>query len=117
VDGRRPEDPFVVVSAGRSPLRTADLLELAELIGELNRNGRYARRAGHLHLTILKYLFGVRRVLSLRGIPGVVTRWCREAGVGGRGLFRVLAGVCGIGGECFSWMGGGSSAVTGLLFI
>jgi hypothetical protein len=29
------EDPFVVVSAGRSPFRTADLLELAELIGEL----------------------------------------------------------------------------------
>ncbi len=30
-----PEDPFVVVSAGRSPFRTADLLELAELIREL----------------------------------------------------------------------------------
>ncbi len=30
-----PGDPFVVVSAGRSPFRTADLLELAELIGEL----------------------------------------------------------------------------------
>jgi hypothetical protein len=33
------------------------------------------------------------------------------------GVFRVLAGVSGIGGECFSWMGGGSSAVTGLLLI
>ena len=32
-----PEDPFVVVSAGRSPFRTADLLELAELIGELRQ--------------------------------------------------------------------------------
>jgi hypothetical protein len=32
-----PGDPFVVVSAGRSPFRTADLLELAELIGELRR--------------------------------------------------------------------------------
>jgi len=31
------EDPFVVVSAGRSPFRTADLLALAELIGELRR--------------------------------------------------------------------------------
>ena len=27
-----PEDPFVVVAAGRSPLRTVDLLELAELV-------------------------------------------------------------------------------------
>jgi hypothetical protein len=32
-----PEDPFVVVSAGRSPFRTADLLELAELIRELRQ--------------------------------------------------------------------------------
>jgi Family of unknown function (DUF5372) len=32
-----PGDLFVVVSAGRSPFRTADLLELAELIGELRR--------------------------------------------------------------------------------
>jgi hypothetical protein len=32
------EDPFVVVSAGRSPFRTADLLELAELIAGLLRN-------------------------------------------------------------------------------
>ena len=32
-----PGDPFVVVSAGRSPFRTADLLELAELIGELRQ--------------------------------------------------------------------------------
>jgi len=31
------EDPFVVVSAGRSPFRTADLLELADLIGKLAR--------------------------------------------------------------------------------
>lgn len=27
-----PEDPFVVVAAGRSALRTPDLLELAELV-------------------------------------------------------------------------------------
>ena len=32
-----PGDPFVVVSAGRSPFRTADLLELAELVGELRQ--------------------------------------------------------------------------------
>jgi hypothetical protein len=32
-----PGDPFVAVSAGRSPFRTADLLELAELIGELRQ--------------------------------------------------------------------------------
>ncbi len=31
-------DPFVVVSAGRSAFRTADLLELAELIAGLLRN-------------------------------------------------------------------------------
>jgi hypothetical protein len=31
------EDPFVVVSAGRSPFRTADLLKLAELVGELRQ--------------------------------------------------------------------------------
>jgi len=36
---------------------------------------------------------------------------------GSAGVFRVLARVSGIGGECFSWMGGGSSAVTGLLLI
>jgi hypothetical protein len=29
------EDPFVVVAAGRSPLRTADLLKLAELVARL----------------------------------------------------------------------------------
>jgi hypothetical protein len=39
-----------------------------------------------------------------------------DARVGGRGV-PVLAGVSGISGECFSWMGGGSSAVTGLLLI
>jgi hypothetical protein len=33
----------VVVSAGRSSLRTADLVEFAELIGELDRNARSAR--------------------------------------------------------------------------
>ena len=32
-----PEDPFVVVSAGRSPFRMADLPELAELIRELRQ--------------------------------------------------------------------------------
>jgi hypothetical protein len=32
-----PEDPFVVVSAGRSPFRVADLLVLAELVGVLGR--------------------------------------------------------------------------------
>ena len=32
------EDPFVVVSAGRTAFRTADLLELAELIAGLLRN-------------------------------------------------------------------------------
>jgi hypothetical protein len=44
--------------------------------------------------------------LAVAGMPG-------SAG----GVFRVLAGVSGIGGERFSWMGGGSSAVTGLLLI
>ena len=29
------EDPFVVVSAGRSPFHTAGLLELAELVGRM----------------------------------------------------------------------------------
>jgi len=32
-----PEDPFVVVAAGRSPFRVEDLRELAELIGRLPR--------------------------------------------------------------------------------
>ena len=32
-----PGDPFVVVAAGRSPFRTVDLLELAELVGELRQ--------------------------------------------------------------------------------
>ena len=40
-----PADPFVVVSAGRSPFRTADLLELAELVAEL-RQGRGLRAGG-----------------------------------------------------------------------
>ena len=48
VDGRSPWDPFVAVSAGRSPFRTADQLELAELFGELDLNDRYAHHAGHL---------------------------------------------------------------------
>ena len=30
-----PADPFVVVSAGRSPFRAADLLVLAELVAQL----------------------------------------------------------------------------------
>jgi hypothetical protein len=30
-----PADPFVVVSAGRSPFRTADLVVLAELVAQL----------------------------------------------------------------------------------
>jgi len=30
-----PADPFVVVSAGRPPFRTAELLALAELVGRL----------------------------------------------------------------------------------
>ena len=32
-----PADPFVVVSAGRSPFRMADLLVLADLVGVLGR--------------------------------------------------------------------------------
>lgn len=39
-------DPFVVVSAGRSPFRIADLLELSELVMELA-----ARRAGGVKRT------------------------------------------------------------------
>jgi hypothetical protein len=31
-----PADPFIVVSAGRSPFRIADLLELSELLTELD---------------------------------------------------------------------------------
>ncbi len=34
-----PEDPFVVVSAGRSHFRVADLLELVELLGVLQTSG------------------------------------------------------------------------------
>ena len=50
-----------------------------------------------------------RCVLSVRDIPGVVTRHCRmpePAGV----VFRVLAGVSGIGDEYFPWMGGQDSS-------
>ena len=32
-------DPFVVVSAGRSPFRAADLLQLAQLMGRLRSGG------------------------------------------------------------------------------
>jgi Family of unknown function (DUF5372) len=38
------EDPFVTVAAGRSPFRTADLLELAELVARLR--GRSGSAAG-----------------------------------------------------------------------
>jgi hypothetical protein len=50
--------------------------------------------------------------ITLSTLPSTERQWGRREGV-----FRVLAGVSGIGGECFSWMGGGSSAVTGLLLI
>jgi hypothetical protein len=33
------EDPFVVVAAGRSPLRVAELMQLADLIDRLCRQG------------------------------------------------------------------------------
>jgi hypothetical protein len=33
-----PADPFVVVAAGRSPLRVAELLELARLLERLRRD-------------------------------------------------------------------------------
>ena len=32
-----PPDPFVLVSAGRSPFRVADLLELARLLARLRQ--------------------------------------------------------------------------------
>jgi len=38
------EDPFVRVAAGRSPFRTADLLELADLVARLR--GRSTSAAG-----------------------------------------------------------------------
>jgi Family of unknown function (DUF5372) len=40
-----PADPFVVVSAGRSPFRTADLLVLAELVAQLAAGSGAARRS------------------------------------------------------------------------
>ena len=40
-----PADPFVVVSAGRSPFRMADLLVLAELVAQLGA-GSGADRQG-----------------------------------------------------------------------
>ena len=40
-----PADPFVVVSAGRSPFRTADLLMLAELVAQLGAGSGGARRS------------------------------------------------------------------------
>ena len=33
------EDPFVVVAAGRSPLRVPELVQLADLIDRLRRSG------------------------------------------------------------------------------
>ena len=40
-----PADPFVVVSAGRSPFRTADLLALAELVAQLGAGSGAARQS------------------------------------------------------------------------
>jgi Family of unknown function (DUF5372) len=34
-----PADPFVAVSAGRSPFRVQDLLELAQLIARIQQGG------------------------------------------------------------------------------
>jgi len=39
-----PADPFVVISAGRSPFRTADLLVLAELVAQLGAGSGADRR-------------------------------------------------------------------------
>jgi hypothetical protein len=33
------EDPFLAIAAGRSPLRVAELTQLADLIGRLRRQG------------------------------------------------------------------------------
>jgi hypothetical protein len=34
-----PADPYVVISAGRSPFRVQDLLELAQLIARIRQGG------------------------------------------------------------------------------
>jgi hypothetical protein len=58
-----------------------------------------------------------RRVLSVRGIPGVVTRCCRDAGVGGRGCSGCWLTSAGSVVSASPGWAGGSSAVTGLLLI
>ncbi len=39
----RPPDPFVTISAGRSPFRLEDLLELVRLVAVLRQEVRHAR--------------------------------------------------------------------------
>ena len=59
----------------------------------------------------------VRRVLSVRGIPGVVTRCCRDARVGGRGCSGCWPASAGSVVSASPGWAGGSRAVTGLLLI
>ena len=56
-------------------------------------------------------------MLSVRGIPGVVTRCCRDAGVGGRGCSGCWLASAGSVVSASPGWAGGSSAVTGLLLI
>ena len=62
-------------------------------------------------------ILGVRRVLSVRGIPGVVTRCCRDARVGGRGCSGCWPASAGSVVSASPGWAGGSRAVTGLLLI
>jgi hypothetical protein len=60
------------------------------------------------------HVFGrVRRVLSVRGIPGVVTRCCRDGRVGGRGFSGCWPASAGSVVSASPGWAGGSSAVTG----
>ena len=78
-----PGDPFVVVSAGRSPFRTADLLELAELIGELRQGAARCRMmSSGLRCECPQDSAAVLacHLLDLSGNP---VDYCRRAGIPG----------------------------------
>jgi len=103
-----------VPAAGAGGVRSV-LGDNNEIEANCARAGHSVRSIGSTVAAVGRYRVGVRRVLSVNGIPGRGHSLLQDARVGG--VLRGLARVSGIGGECFSWMGRGSSAVTRLLLI
>lgn len=84
---------MVIEGSGRPARANAELRDMRSTRGTFERLPVSAESAfGACCLSVASLAWS----LAVAGMPGR-----RE------GVFRVLAGVSGIGGECFSWMGGG----------